>query len=334
MNARILATLALCCMTACSPSEAPKSGPAPVPPSEPPAAQVSFVNKVWSVAESDQVEIGALRVFLSDGTLVMASPNSKPAFGSWSQDGNRLTITEEGQDYDTDILQLTADAFRIRMHSPGEPVVMLLRPAEQKAAAQTQDVIQIAGTVHHLDVEGGVWVIRTTDGTQYKPVQLPEEYQVNGLSIEAEARRRDNVVSIDMAGQAIELLTIRKREGGAPKQAALWGTAWRLEDLAGAGVVDRAEATLEFPSEGRVAGKGSCNRFSGAAKVESGGKVGFSAVVATRMACVEVVMNQESAYFAALEKAERYETDGDNLYLYVADNPAPLRFVRAEEQSK
>jgi heat shock protein HslJ len=264
----------------------------------------------------------------------MASPNSKPALGSWSQDGERLTITEEGRDYDTDILQLTEDAFRIRMHSPGEPVVMLMRPAEQKAAAQTQNVIQVAGTVHHLDVEGGVWVIRTTDGTQYKPVQLPEEYQVDGLAVEVEARRRDNVVSVDMAGQAIELLTIRKRSGDAPKQAALWGTAWRLEDLAGAGVVDEVQATLEFPSEGRVAGRGSCNRFSGAATVGSGGTIGFSGVVATRMACVEAVMNQESAYFAALEKAERYETDGDNLYLYIADNPAPLRFVRAEEPRK
>jgi heat shock protein HslJ len=334
VNARILATLALSCTTACSQSEAPKSGPAPLPPQEPPAEQVSFVNKVWSVAESEQVEIGSLRVFLSDGTLVMASPNSKPALGSWSQDGDRLTITEEGQDYDTDILQLTKDTFRIRMHSPGEPLVMLLRPAEQKAAAQAQDVIQIAGTVHHLDVEGGVWVIRTTDGTQYKPVQLPKEYQVDGLAVEGEARRRDNVISVDMAGQAIELLTIRKRAGGAPKQAALWGTAWRLEDLAGAGVVDRTEATLEFPAEGRVAGKGSCNRFSGGAKVGSGGTIGFSAVIATRMACAEAVMNQESAYFAALEKAERYETDGDNLYLYVADNPTPLRFIRAEEAQK
>jgi heat shock protein HslJ len=332
VDARILATLTLTCVAAaCSQSESPKSGPAPLPSAEPPAEQVSFVNKVWSVAESGQVEVGALRVFLSDGTLVMASPGSEPAFGRWSQDGDRLTITEEGQAYDTDVLQLSEETFRIRMHSPGEPVVMLLRPAEQKSAAQTQDVVQVAGTVHHLDVEGGVWVIRTTDGTQYKPVELPEAYQVDGLAVEAEARRRDNVVSVDMAGQAIELLTIRKRSGAAPKQAALWGTAWRLEDLAGAGVVDRAQATLEFPAEGRVAGKGSCNRFGGTAKVGSGGAIGFGAVVATRMACVEAVMNQESAYFAALEKAERYETDGDNLYLYVADNPAPLRFVRAEE---
>jgi hypothetical protein len=195
-------------------SEAPKSGPAPLPPPEPPADTVSFVNRVWSVAESEQVEIGALRVFLSDGTLVMASPNSEPAFGAWSQDGDHLTITEEGQDYATDILQLTEEAFRIRMHSPGEPLTMLLKPASQEAAALTQDVISISGTVHHLDIEGGVYVIRTADGTQYKPVELPEEYQVDGLPVDVKARRRDNVISTDMAGQAIELIEIDKRATG------------------------------------------------------------------------------------------------------------------------
>jgi len=38
------------------------------------------------------------------------------------------------------------------------------------------------------------------------------------------------------------------------------GSAWRLEDLAGADVVPNAEATLEFPEAGKVVGKGTCNR--------------------------------------------------------------------------
>lgn len=213
MNTRLsVAASIVLIVAACA--EAPKSGPAPLPPPEPPADKVSFVNKVWSVAESEQVETGALRVFLSDGTLVMAAPNSKPAFGAWSQDGDRLTITEEGQEYDTDILQLTDDAFRIRMHSPGEPLTMLMKPASQEAHALTQDVISFAGTVHHLDIEGGVYVIRTADGTQYKPVELPEEYQVDGLPVDVKARRRDKVISTDMAGQAIELIEIDKRASG------------------------------------------------------------------------------------------------------------------------
>jgi hypothetical protein len=97
----------------------------------PPAAPASFVNRVWVVAESPQVAQGELRVFLSEGTLVMASPHGTPAFGTWSYKGGSLKITEESQEYAVDILELTRDSFRIQMHSPGEPVVIRLAPAEQ-----------------------------------------------------------------------------------------------------------------------------------------------------------------------------------------------------------
>ena len=90
---------------------------------------VTFIDRVWVVAESEQVALGEVRVFLSDGTLVMASPHATPTFGSWSYQDERLTITEEGQQYDVDILELTRDTFRIRMHSPGEPVVIRFEPA-------------------------------------------------------------------------------------------------------------------------------------------------------------------------------------------------------------
>jgi hypothetical protein len=97
-----------------------------------PTRAASFINTVWTVVESDQVAPGELRVFLSNGTLVMASSHntSTPAFGTWSYNDGRLTITEEGLKYDVDILELTGDTFRIRIHSPGEPVIIRFAPAE------------------------------------------------------------------------------------------------------------------------------------------------------------------------------------------------------------
>ena len=142
MDVRTLALILVTSLTlaACERSEAPQPAPgptaaAPADSAEPRPAKkaASFVNRVWSVAESKQVEPGALRVFLSDGTLVMTSPNSKPAFGQWRSEDGQLTITEEGRDYPTDILELGEDAFRIRMHSPGEPVEILFAPAPQVA---------------------------------------------------------------------------------------------------------------------------------------------------------------------------------------------------------
>jgi hypothetical protein len=64
----------------------------------------------------------------------MASPHATPALGTWRRQDGSLTITEEGLKYRVDILELTDDAFRIRILSPGEPVEILFRPAERDAA--------------------------------------------------------------------------------------------------------------------------------------------------------------------------------------------------------
>jgi hypothetical protein len=83
-------------------------------------------------------------------------------------------------------------------------------PMDGADPAPSEDVVRIVGTVHHLDLEGGVYVIRTAAGTQYRPIELPEEFRVEGLAVEADAKLRDDVLTVDMAGQSIELLDIRK----------------------------------------------------------------------------------------------------------------------------
>jgi heat shock protein HslJ len=110
---------------------------------------------------------------------------------------------------------------------------------------------------------------------------------------------------------------------------ALQGSAWRLEDLGGAGVLDRVEATLEFTEAGKVAGRGSCNRFFGTVKI-SGPSIAFGPIGATRMACVEAVNNQETRYFKALESAERYTLNGITLLIHAQGLDKPLRFIRTK----
>lgn len=126
--------VALLVISGCSPREPAQGGVVEAAGSgQRSAVPATFINRVWVVAESDQVARGALRVFLSDGTLVMASTHATPAFGTWGYQDGRLTITEEGQPYKVDILALTRDTFRVRIHSPGEPVVIRFAPAEQPA---------------------------------------------------------------------------------------------------------------------------------------------------------------------------------------------------------
>ena len=352
MKKEFLVVVALLALAACSKTEAP--APSADATAGTSAAQPSFINKVWSVAESQQVELGSLRIFLSDGTMVMASPNSTPAFGSWSYDGGRLAITEEGLEYKVDILSLSESEFRIRINSPGEPVEIRFEPAKQTAIARARtaddagwteppsadashaSTLRIAGTVHHLDLEGGLFVIRDAGGMQYNPLNLPAAYQVEGLAVDVEARRRDDTASIGMVGPMIEILRIRKRAGpaappaGEARVSELVGTAWRLDDLAGKGVVAGSQATLEFPSDGRASGNGSCNRFNGVVTI-AGNRITFGGVAATKMACADdAANNQETAYFQALQDAERFETDGQTLRIFSKGQAEPLRFVAAE----
>lgn len=111
----------------------------------------------------------------------------------------------------------------------------------------------------------------------------------------------------------------------APK---LEGTAWRLEDLAGTPALPNVEATLEFMADGKIAGKGSCNRFFGTATI-TGATLAFGPIGSTKMACIdENIANQETRYFQALEGAERYELADGKLLIHAKGLAAPLRFVR------
>jgi heat shock protein HslJ len=195
--------------------------------------------------------------------------------------------------------------------------------------AASEPVLRITGTVHHLDLEGGLFVIRDAGGTQYNPVNLPETFRSEGVTVEADARRRDNVASIGMVGPVVELLRIRRHDADAGTHG-LMGTAWRLEDLAGVGVLDRVQATLEFAETNVVRGNGSCNRFHGQVTT-SGGVITFGPLATTRMHCGEAVMRQESEYLAALREARRFEIKGPYLYIFAADRPQPLRMIAADE---
>jgi hypothetical protein len=72
---------------------------------------------------------GLALFFLSEGTLVITSPNSKPVLGRWKYEGGALTMVKEGVPYKVDVLKLSKEEFRIRSNNPGEPVEITLVPA-------------------------------------------------------------------------------------------------------------------------------------------------------------------------------------------------------------
>jgi uncharacterized membrane protein len=119
--------------------------------------------------------------------------------------------------------------------------------------------------------------------------------------------------------------------GGCAHRSAdgLTNSVWRLESLGGMRVLNRVEATLEFPETGKVAGKGSCNGFFGSVKI-SGSAISIDSLGSTLMACMQPIMDQEVKYLKALELAERFSIEGTTLLIHVRGVADPLRFTRAE----
>lgn len=118
-------------------------------------------------------------------------------------------------------------------------------------------------------------------------------------------------------------------QGEAVLPDALADTAWRVESIGEAPVVDDTQPTLEFGEGGAVSGDGGCNRFHGSITVDAG-QLRFGPFASTRRACPEPVMDQEMRYFAALEETVRMERRGPALVLLGADDAGPprVRLVR------
>jgi heat shock protein HslJ len=79
-------------------------------------------------------------------------------------------------------------------------------------------------------------------------------------------------------------------------------------------VIADSRATLAFPEAGKVAGNGSCNRFTGAAEL-NGKAIKLGPLASTRMACMGEASTQETEYLKALEGAQRFEAKEGKLYL-------------------
>lgn len=118
---------------ACSPVRAPEAD-APVSPAagRDVGALPSFENIVWRVAESPNVAPGHLYVFLSDGTLVVTSPQSTPSLGRWRRIGDGLSMIEQDIEYRVDIVSLSHDEFRIHIRDPGDGVDIRFVPASPR----------------------------------------------------------------------------------------------------------------------------------------------------------------------------------------------------------
>jgi len=97
--------------------------------------------------------------------------------------------------------------------------------------------------------------------------------------------------------------------------AAIEGT-WVLESFGGQTALVPADPAVKTEltlKAGQATGSGGVNSFSGTYSASSDSKISFGPLAATAMAGPPAAMTQESKFFAALEKAKRFELNSGKL---------------------
>ena len=90
-------------------------------------------------------------------------------------------------------------------------LVTALPACRQAVAPDDPNLVAVNGTVRFMTLEGGFWAIRGDDNVTYDPLGgLPAAFQSEGLRVRIEAKRRNDMASVHMAGPIVEILSITK----------------------------------------------------------------------------------------------------------------------------
>lgn len=114
------------------------------------------------------------------------------------------------------------------------------------------------------------------------------------------------------------------------ESGTLVGPVWVAEQVAGAAFPTIPLVTLQFGADGRAAGKGGCNQYSGPYQVTDNA-ISFGAMVSTKMACDPLVMDREQAYLDLLARVTSYELRNNAELLLSADDGKRIRLRRSGE---
>ena len=80
----------------------------------------------------------------------------------------------------------------------------------QNKFSETNTIISEASTIKFVDLEGGFYAIISNDGMRYDPINLPDEFKVEGLRVSFEGKLRNDMHSFHMWGKLVEIIKIKK----------------------------------------------------------------------------------------------------------------------------
>jgi heat shock protein HslJ len=109
----------------------------------------------------------------------------------------------------------------------------------------------------------------------------------------------------------------------------LAGSEWKPVEIEGEAPPDGVEMFVQFRGEGKVAGHGGCNRFSGTFNLD-GAAITIGPLASTRMACPAPVMQAETAFLAALQSASTCNRQRVHLELSNASGQTVARLIQTD----
>lgn len=146
-------------------------------------------------------------------------------------------------------------------------------------------------------------------------------------------RQLANVNAYLFAGDAL-ILNLKFDSGGmrfaALQNASLTETTWKAQAVTINGgfstLIGGTEITIQFGTDGKVAGSSGCNRFTGSYET-NGDQLTFGPLATTRIGCAPDIMAQEQGFLNALAATTTYRIVGTELTLYDASSARTAGFA-------
>jgi heat shock protein HslJ len=120
----------------------------------------------------------------------------------------------------------------------------------------------------------------------------------------------------------------------AAQSQSLAGSTWRATGINNgrggvASLVAGSTVMMSFAGDGTVSGSGGCNTYTSSWRAQ-GNRLSFTPAAATRRMCAASgVMEQEQAFFAALQSVATMRTEGNDLDLRTAQGALAVSLTRS-----
>lgn len=119
---------------------------------------------------------------------------------------------------------------------------------------------------------------------------------------------------------------------GGDRQRLFRGAVWIVEDIGDTGIIDRSRVTIEFLDNNRIAGRASCNRYTGSYALRGEG-IEVGPVAATRMACAPALMTQEQRFLDILQAATDIRIGQQGELLLTSAGGKVIRAFQSDQDS-